>query len=658
MLKYRIIFVFLFPWLAVATPPKVPSHMEFAGIKLNIHESARREIQKDVDALHRNQNYLRKKIEKIDLYFPIIERVLREENVPEDFKYLVIQESALIADAVSTSNAVGFWQFKAETAREMGLRVDRYIDERMNIVASTRAAAGYLKKNNFYFDNWVYALLAYNTGRGGAERYVQRKYLGAKKMDISRHTHWYVKKFLAHKVAFENEINKNSKPHLHLFEYDKINNKSLKDLADYFEVDYNRLREYNKWLRKDRKIPADKTYVAIIPVLPDDLVAQNLLSPRKTFNPTVTSKTSHPKSKLTFHSIYKPISEFNFEKNLEYPKIKKSPGSRLVTINGIKGFIAYTSDDFNSISRDFNISLSKFLKYNDLTISDKIIPDQFYYLKPKRLKARIHYHVVLPGENAWYISQKYGLKLKKLLAKNRMREEKDLNAGMVLWLRFIRPADVPVEYKEPTANHVIVKSTSNNIDYPLTQAPDPLPEIESSPNSGHGESVNNNATEDSEYFFEEVNENTDYIDDNSFINLEETTEIKSEETTNTRLHENQGYKIKNVKNETIYHIVKSGETLFSISREYGITIGQIRQWNDIGDLDVLNVGQKIIILKPTVAVSKNSIADYKTYTVKKDDTLYSIARMHNVSIKELMEWNDKIDFMIREGEVLKIKVSR
>jgi hypothetical protein len=69
---------------------------------------------------------------------------------------MLLQESALIPDAVSTSKAVGFWQFKDFTAIEMGLRVDREVDERMNIASSSRAAARYLKKNNTFFNNWLY----------------------------------------------------------------------------------------------------------------------------------------------------------------------------------------------------------------------------------------------------------------------------------------------------------------------------------------------------------------------------------------------------------------------------------------------------------------------------------------------------------------------
>ena len=124
-----------------AQQPVVTSRMEFAGIKLRIMDDARREIQKDVDALTASPKYYEIKAERARTYFPIIERVFKEERLPQDFKYLCLQESALISDAVSTSNAVGFWQFKDFTAVEVGMRVDRTVDERKNIVASTRGAA-------------------------------------------------------------------------------------------------------------------------------------------------------------------------------------------------------------------------------------------------------------------------------------------------------------------------------------------------------------------------------------------------------------------------------------------------------------------------------------------------------------------------------------
>lgn len=653
MLKYILSISLIFIVLFSQGSPRVPSSYEFAGIKLTISDGARKQIQTDVDALHRNQTYLNRKIEKVDLYFPIIERIFREENLPDDFKYLTIQESALVSDAVSSSNAVGFWQFKEATAVEVGLRVDRYIDERMHIIASSRGAAKYLKKNNFFFDNWIYALLAYNTGPGGAERHINKKYLGKKKMDITKQTHWYVKKFLAHKIAFEHEINKNYAPSLHLYEYNKTKDRSLNELSDYFEIDHQTISDYNKWLKRG-KIPSDKTYVAIIPVRTSDLVALNLLNPQAKSNDVAAAK-----SKMVFQSSYKPISEFNFNENKDYPKIKNSASAK-IKINGIVGFIASQGNDLNSIVSDYEITKKRFLKYNDMTSSDRIEEGQVYYLKAKTSKAKIHYHIVLPGENAWSISQKYGIKLKKLLTKNRMKEEKDLSPGMVMWLRFIRPADVPVEYKKTGAQNVIIKSIPNEIEYPQ-------PALSSTSERTNDDIIEVDPKEkiivqENEFLFEEINEDTDFIDENSYVDLKKEADKPKQGNVPKKILDTELEKEKNIKKEDLYHIVKSGETLFSISRVYEVSIGKLRQWNEIEDLDQLNIGQRLLIRKDlqTTNADQNSIIEtqYKTYTVKQDDTLYGIARRHDISIKELMELNDKDDFTIKEGETLKIKVNK
>src|SRR5688572_4406425 len=189
-----------------AQTPQVPQKIQFAGMTLVINDDVRAEIQKDVDALTGSPKYFNIKVERARTYFPTIERIFIEERVPTDFKFLVLQESALIADAVSETNAVGFWQFKDFTASEMGLRVDHLVDERMNITASTRAAARYIKQNNYQFNNWVYALQSYQMGAGGVKRMVGDDLDGSRTMEITAETYWYVKKYLAHKVAFEDAV--------------------------------------------------------------------------------------------------------------------------------------------------------------------------------------------------------------------------------------------------------------------------------------------------------------------------------------------------------------------------------------------------------------------------------------------------------------------
>ena len=100
-------------------------------------------------------------------YLPYIEKMLKENRMPEDLKYLAIAESALRPHAGSRKGAMGFWQFLADTGRQYGLIIDKNIDERRNLFASTRAAIKYFKALYQSMGSWTLAAAAYNMGEEG-----------------------------------------------------------------------------------------------------------------------------------------------------------------------------------------------------------------------------------------------------------------------------------------------------------------------------------------------------------------------------------------------------------------------------------------------------------------------------------------------------------
>jgi hypothetical protein len=102
-------------------------------------------------------------------YFPYIERVLAENGLPDDLKYLAVAESALRMHAGSSKGAMGVWQMMPQTARKYGLEVSSRFDERRNIYLATPAAIAYLKDLYTRFDSWTLALAAYNMGEEGLE---------------------------------------------------------------------------------------------------------------------------------------------------------------------------------------------------------------------------------------------------------------------------------------------------------------------------------------------------------------------------------------------------------------------------------------------------------------------------------------------------------
>jgi membrane-bound lytic murein transglycosylase D len=409
--------------------PQVPGKMQFADIELKITEAARREIQSDVDALTASAKFFYAKVNRAAMYMPIVEQVFREEGLPDDFKYLAIQESGFISDAVSSSNAVGFWQFKKLTADEVGLRVDRRVDERQNIVAASRGAAKYLQKNNFYFNNWLYALQAYQMGAGGAMENLGDVKGGEKKLTIDKRTYWYVKKYLAHKVAFEEAIEEAKKSQASLKIYDNGAGKSLDEIGAELQVETKELEEFNTWLLTKR-VPEDKYYPVIVPsTAAVATLAQ--ADPRKS-----TLRDASTNSELPSSSHIR-LSEDAF---------------RRIKLNGLQGVITNQEMTVDELADLLNFDPTKLITYNDIRPHDRVIVGQIYYIQPKRNKARIFYHTVQEGESAWIIAQNYGMKLARLVKMNRLSaSSEDLDPGRILWLKKTRPEKTPIEYW-PTAN--------------------------------------------------------------------------------------------------------------------------------------------------------------------------------------------------------------
>lgn len=213
-------------------------------------------------------------IKRANRAFTVIEPILKQYGVPDDFKYLAVIESGLV-NVVSPAGARGVWQFMPATAKEKGMEVNDIVDERYNLQKSTEAACKYLLDAKSKFGSWTLAAASYNGGVTGVNKQIEmQKVSNYYDLLLTEETSRYVFRILALK-----EIMKN--PQLYGFTvtpqefYPNIPTRkveidtSITDLASFAlaqGINYKILKIHNPWLR-DKKLlnVAGKRYVIEIP---------------------------------------------------------------------------------------------------------------------------------------------------------------------------------------------------------------------------------------------------------------------------------------------------------------------------------------------------------------------------------------------------------
>ncbi len=405
--------------LAAHAHPDVPAEMDVAGLHLVLTEEAQRLVQLKADALCRHQPSFQARVDLADAAFPLIDQNLQQAGVPRDFRYLALQESALLPDAESPHGAVGYWQFKRETATGLGLRVDEDVDERKHLAASTRGAARYLAQNNAALRNWLDTLLSYYTGLGGVKPYTLPTDAGATEMAITADTSPYVLMFLAQKVAFEPACGLNPRaPRLR--EFPAVPGQALAPQAQALGVEPAALAAQNRWLLAPA-VPADgHAYTLIVPVA-TEAQAGALLARQGT----------------------------GADAALPAPPVPDARHADQVRVNGLRALIALPGETTADLARRGGQHLPRFLRDNDLGPFDAAVPGRPYYLEGKRDEADVEYYVAQPDETVADVAQKFGLRRRAILNKNRLAGREALRPGRVLWLRHTRPRDVAIEYRTP-----------------------------------------------------------------------------------------------------------------------------------------------------------------------------------------------------------------
>ncbi|EDO6951189.1 transglycosylase SLT domain-containing protein [Campylobacter coli] len=279
---------------------------------------------------------------------PMIRKILAQQEVPEEILYLAMVESGLKAHSVSNAKAVGVWQFMQPTARNLGLRIDAYVDERRDPVKSTYAAVHYLKSLKEEFGKWYLALLAYNCGNGKLRQAIKqagsddlRVLIDPDKKYLSLETRNFIRKiltlaFLANDRDFlldKDGALVNYALNNDFAKVDAPSSVALKDLAKNLNMDLATFKKYNPHF-KHGFTPPGKGYYMYIPL-----------------------------NKVAF-----------FDKNFKVEKLAKVD----TTIPITKIYVVKSGDSLYKIAKKYNTSveqireLNKIAK-NHLSINQKLI---------------------------------------------------------------------------------------------------------------------------------------------------------------------------------------------------------------------------------------------------------------------------------------------
>ena len=258
-------------------PYKLPEKLTFAGEEVPLdnfdtRESLDREL---LTSAYRHSSTILI-IKRANRYLPVIEKILAENNIPDDFKYLAAAESEY-SNMISPAGATGFWQIMQATGREEGMEINEEVDERYSLERSTEFACDYLRKSYEKYGNWTLAAASYNGGRSALnEQITIQKQNNYYDLLLTEETARYIFRALAYKLIITDPgkygftlTADELYPELKYYEVEVDTAVSdFSQFAQKFGTNYKLLKFLNPWLRKPYlnnrqnkkymiKIPAD-----------------------------------------------------------------------------------------------------------------------------------------------------------------------------------------------------------------------------------------------------------------------------------------------------------------------------------------------------------------------------------------------------------------
>lgn len=518
----------------------------------------------------RSKSHFDRWVMRLGMYGPTIEKVLEDENVPKDLIYLAMIESGFNMVAKSHASAVGPWQFISSTGRSYGLQNGIFIEDRQDLIKATQAAARHLKDLHKVYGDWYLAFAAYNAGGGTVNRAIRKmgnkdywKLSSAKSRYFRQETKDYVPKFLA----------------------------AMHIVKNYKQFGYT-AKSFGPPLEFETVTVPDATDISAI-AKAAGTSPENI----QTLNPSLVIGITPPNEHATIY-VPKGLKE-DFEKNYANMPVSE----RLSYLNYRVG----KKETLNTISKKFNVSVKTLSRENDFNSHTKLKPgmtlkvpaDKSVLLALASGKTQYSsgsdtqmvYYRVKSGDTLARVAKKNHTSVGKLAQWNKLSKKSQLKVGQKLKIyQGVKPAQ-DTQHAGLVPNRTGKRMSGiAHIIYQDELQPQTL------------EVAKSTATQDIEIpqmLAVASTYDAATLEEPAVIkNLGDTTEEDTSKTKKVALQLQQesslGQPVLTPEN-FIFHRIKSGETLWSLSKKYKVKVSDIMKWNKLKN-DQVKLNQKIRII--------------------------------------------------------------
>lgn len=581
------------------------------------------------------RGFITRSLTRKTAYDSLIYTKLAQKRMPRDLIYLALVESGFNVKAYSRAKAAGMWQFIPETGIRYGLEVDFWVDMRRNPELATDAALSYLSSLYAEFGDWLLSMAAYNCGEGRIRRLIREKKADSTwgdrpvtywDLQLPQETMHYVPRILAAMVIghfpdhYDVAIEKR-----HLPAYDTVtvfDSFSMDEIAKFLKVPEDTLRTLNMELTMWCTPPNRDAYLLRLPYGTRAAFVQNYDRMEKNgFSSWKQHKVRKGESIGNIAQQYgvrvaeiqrandmKKNAKLKVGRTLLIPvKVapRRSTGKKPTKV---RTYVVQLGDNLGSISRRFGVSQESLRVWNNIDAGYNVKKGDTIYVSKPDLKPssfvqqrvalkKGEKYIVKEGDTYALIAKQYKVPVFLLL---------QANSGFTKRLTIGDSLSIPVYVRPP-------RKMSKAID-------DEVPVVE-------------------------------------VAKANETTDSKKSNKNSKKAAEPAASKKQPV-STTIIYTVESGDNLFAIAKKYSTTVNAIREMNEMGNSSNIKVGQKLKIPGSAAPAPSAPKVEEITHVVKKGEGLWDISRQYGVTIEDIVKWNGLKDTKIKINEKLKIKTTK